>query len=275
MIEHLKERLKTQLIGKNLFVYKDIPSTNDIAKELVVMGVETGTVVISEKQSHGRGRLGRRWLSPEGGLWFSIILKPRIKPNEVFKLTFLTAVVVVRTLRKKCNLNAQIKWPNDVLINGKKICGILSELFTNPSDLSSYVIVGIGINANIDLNTFPKHLQFAVTSICSELNKEIDREAFLSALLLEFENYYRLLTDGEFAFILEEWKKVNCILDAYVEVANLDRTIKGQAVGIAKDGALLIKLENGSVQRVVAGDVKLKKFDKPQIKAMSEKKSSK
>jgi BirA family biotin operon repressor/biotin-[acetyl-CoA-carboxylase] ligase len=262
-------------MGKKLFYFKDTPSTNDIAKELASTGAEAGTVVISEKQSNGRGRLSRRWISPEGGLWFSIILKPRIKPNELFKLTFLTAVVVVRTLRKQFKLNAQIKWPNDVLINGKKVCGILSELITNLSSLISSVIVGIGINANIDLNILPNHLRSAVTSLHSELNKEIDREAFLCALLLEFENYYHLLIDRGFASILGEWKEFNCILNAYVEIVSLDRTIKGQAVDIAKDGALLIKLENGSVQRVVAGDVKLKKLDKPRLKAASEKNSSK
>jgi len=275
MTEKIQQGLKTQFMGKKLFYFKDTPSTNDIAKELASTGAEAGTVVISEKQSNGRGRLSRRWISPEGGLWFSIILKPRIKPNELFKLTFLTAVVVVRTLRKQFKLNAQIKWPNDVLINGKKVCGILSELITNPSGFISSVIVGIGINANIDLNILPNHLRSAVTSLDSELNKEIDREAFLCTLLLEFENYYHLLIDRGFDSILEEWKEFNCILNAYVEIASLDRTIKGQAVDIAKDGALLIKLENGSVQRVVVGDVKLKKLDKPRLKAASEKISSK
>lgn len=271
MSEKIKQGLKTQFVGKKIFFCKDTPSTNDIAKELASKGAETGTVVISEKQSNGRGRLGRRWLSPEGGLWFSIILKPRITPNEVFKLTFLTAVVVVRTLRKKFNLNAQIKWPNDVLINGKKVCGILSEIITNLSGLIKYVIVGIGINANIDLNSFPKHLQFSVTSIRSELKKKIDREDFLCTLLMELENYYLLLTEGDFNRILEEWKDLNCILDAYVEVESLDGSIKGLAVDIDKDGALLIKLENGSVNRVIAGDVILKRFSKTRLEATSEK----
>ena len=262
MPEKIKHELKTQFIGKKILFLKDTPSTNDIAKKLASKGAEAGTVVVSEKQSNGRGRLGRRWLSPEGGLWFSIILKPRIKPNEVFKLTFLTAVVVVRTLRKKFKLNAQIKWPNDILINGKKICGVLSEIITNPSGLINFVIVGIGINANIELNSFPKHLQFSVTSIRSELEKEIDREDLLYTLLMELEYYYLLLLDGSFNLILAEWKDFNCILDSYVEIERLDGTIKGQAVDVAKDGALLIKLENGSVVRVISGDVILKRFDK-------------
>jgi len=271
MTEKIKQGLKTQFMGKKIFFFKDTHSTNDIAKELASKGAEAGTVVISEKQSNGRGRLGRRWLSPAGGLWFSIILKPRIKPNEVFKLTFLTAVVVVKTLRKKFKLNAQIKWPNDILINGKKVCGVLSEIITNLSGFINFVIIGIGINANIDLNSFPKRLRFSVTSIRSELKKEIDREDFLCSLLMELENYYLLLTDGGFDLILEEWKDLNCVLDAYVEVESLDRTIKGQAVDIAKDGALLIKLENGSVNRVISGDVILKRFYKTRLKVASEK----
>lgn len=260
-------------MGKKLFIFKNITSTNDKAKELAYNGAETGTVVISEKQSNGRGRLNRRWLSPEGGLWFSIILKPKIEPNELFKLTFLTAVVVVRTLRKKFKLNAQIKWPNDVLINGKKVCGVLSEIITSLSGYINFVIVGIGINTNIDLNSFPKHLQFSVTSISSELKKEIDAENFLCTLLTELENYYFLLMNGSFDSILEEWKELNCILDTYVEVERLDGTIKGTAVDVDKDGALLIKLENGSVNRIISGDVILKRFNKTRLKTTSEKTS--
>ena len=271
MTKKIKQGLKTQFMGKKLFLFKNIHSTNDIAKELASKGVEAGTVVISEKQSNGRGRLSRRWLSPAGGLWFSIILKPKIEPNELFKLTFLTAVVVVRTLRKKFKLNAQIKWPNDVLINGKKVCGILSEIITSLSGLINFVIVGIGINANIDLKTFPKHLQFSVTSIRSELKKEIDREDFLCALLTELENYYYLLIHGSFDSILEEWKDLNCTLDAYVEVEGLDGVIKGQAIDVDKDGALMIKLENGSMKRVISGDVFLKRFYKTSLKTESEK----
>ena len=255
----LKQKLKTQFIGNHIVLFKDIPSTNEIAKELAAKGAHAGTVVISEKQSHGRGRLGRTWFSPEGGLWFSILLKPKINPKEIFKLTFLTAVVIGSTLRKVFQLNTQIKWPNDILINGKKVCGILSERFTPLSGLNS-VIVGIGINVNIDVNSFPQHLQLAVTSIKHELHKEIDREHLLSMLLMEFEKYYLLLTEETFEPILEEWKALTCTLDRYIEVENPDRTIHGKAIDIDRDGALLIKLENGSIHRVIAGDIILKTF---------------
>ena len=170
-------------------------------------------------------------------------------------------------------MNAQIKWPNDVLINGKKVCGVLSEIITSLSGYINFVIVGIGINTNIDLNSFPKHLQFSVTSISSELKKEIDAENFLCTLLTELENYYFLLMNGSFDSILEEWKELNCILDTYVEVERLDGTIKGTAVDVDKDGALLIKLENGSVNRIISGDVILKRFNKTRLKTTSEKTS--
>ena len=258
--ERIKQGLKTRFIGKKIFLFHNTSSTNDVAKKLASKEVEAGTVVISEIQSDGRGRFSRRWFSPAGGLWFSIILKLRIKPHEMFKLTFLLAVVVVRTLRKKFNLNAQIKWPNDVLINGKKVCGILSEMITTFSGITNLIIVGIGINANIDLDSLPRHLQSSVTSLKNELKKEIDREVLLSTFLMEFENYYILLIDGKFNHILKEWMDLNCVLNTYVEVKSLDGTIKGQAVGIDKDGALLIKLENGSVHRVISGDVNLTRF---------------
>ena len=258
ILEKIKEGLKTQFIGKNLLLLTDTFSTNDVAKELVSKGAKMGTVVLSEKQSHGRGRLGRKWVSPVGGLWFSIILTPHIKPNETFKLTFLTAVVIVQTFQKLLQLHPQIKWPNDILLHGKKVCGVLSELITTPSGLLDSVIVGIGINVNIDLHSFPKPLQGSVTSIKHELHKDIDRESFLSALLTEFENYYLRFIQGNFDQILEEWKEHTCTLDTYVEVENLDTTIKGQAVDIDKDGVLLIQLENGAIHRVLTGDVIIK-----------------
>ena len=263
ILEKIKEGLKTQFIGQNLLLLTDTFSTNDLAKELASQGAKRGTVVLSEKQSHGRGRLGRKWISPVGGLWFSIILNPNIKPKETFKLTFLTAVVIVQTLKTLFKLNAQIKWPNDILLNSKKVCGILSELITNPSGRLDSVIVGIGLNVNIDLPSFPKSLRFSVTSIKHELHKEIDREFLLSTLLTEFEKYYLRFTEGDFDRILEEWKEHTCTLDSYVEVENLDKTINGQAVAIDKDGALLIKLENGAIHRVLTGDVIIKPFLKP------------
>jgi BirA family biotin operon repressor/biotin-[acetyl-CoA-carboxylase] ligase len=250
----IKEGLKTEFIGQEIHHFAKVTSTNDVAKELARKGAKEGTVVISETQTLGRGRLGRRWTSPQGGIWFSIVLRPRVKPKEASKLTFVTVVAVAQAIREMFKLDAEIKWPNDVLIGGKKVCGILTETRTK-GDVVDFVVVGIGINANVSLNSFPEDFRNSVTSLVKEKMQEIEREEFLRVLLEEMERYYTILVRKDFDLILDEWRKLASFLGQYVEITSFDQKIRGQAVDVDSDGSLIVKLTDGSIKKVMTGDV--------------------
>jgi BirA family biotin operon repressor/biotin-[acetyl-CoA-carboxylase] ligase len=259
---------KTKVIGQKIHYFKEVTSTNDVAKELAALRAKEGTIVIAEIQTSGRGRLGRSWLSPKGGVWLSVILRPEVKAKDVFKITFLTAVAVAKTIRKMFKLNAEIEWPNDVLINGKKVCGILTETSIRGETVDS-VIVGVGINANVDLNLFPNNLKKTVTTLASEVKMEVDREKFLHALLKELEAYYKMFKENNFDSILEEWKQLNRLFGANVEVVTFNEKIEGQAVNVDQNGALIIRLADGTTRKVFSGDVTcLPKKDKARIGCM-------
>jgi BirA family biotin operon repressor/biotin-[acetyl-CoA-carboxylase] ligase len=247
---------KTKVIGRETHHFTEVTSTNDIAKKFVTMKAREGTVVIADTQTSGKGRLGRGWLSPKGGIWFSIILRPEVKAKDTFKMTFLTAVAIAKTIKKMFKLNAEIEWPNDVLINGKKVCGILTETSIRGDAVDS-VIVGVGINVNVDINFFPKDLKKTVTTLAAEVNSEVDREKFLSKLLTELEVYYKMFKENRFDSILEEWKQLNRFFGANAEVVSFDEKITGQAVNVDQNGALVIRLADGTTRKVFSGDVTL------------------
>jgi len=245
---------KTSVIGQKIHYFKEVTSTSDVAKELATLEAVEGTVVIAEVQTRGRGRLGRGWLSPKGGIWFSVILRPEVRAKDAFKITFLTAVAVAKTIGKMFKLNVEIGWPNDVLVNGKKVCGILTETSIRGETVDS-VIVGVGINANIDMNFFPKQLKKTVTTLASEVKREVDREKFLRVLLEELEAYYKMFKENKFDLILEEWKQLNRLFGANVEVVSFNEKIMGQAVNVDQNGALVIRLADGTMRKVFSGDV--------------------
>ncbi|KPV62829.1 MAG: putative biotin ligase [Candidatus Bathyarchaeota archaeon BA1] len=259
--ERIREGLKTNFIGQILFHFTETTSTNDVAKELAAKGAREGTVIISESQSLGRGRLGREWVSPRGGIWFSVILRPKITPKDAPKLTFTAAVVVAKTIRKMLKLNAEIKWPNDVLINGRKVCGILTETSIKGGTMD-FAIVGVGINANVDVGSFPSYLRNSVTSLKEELEGEVDREKFLRSLLGELESYYNTFRRGDFDMILREWRGLSSFLGTHVEIVSFDEKFGGWAMDVDSEGALIIKLNDGTTRRVVSGDVTLRRHKK-------------
>jgi BirA family biotin operon repressor/biotin-[acetyl-CoA-carboxylase] ligase len=190
LIVSFKDKLKTDFIGQEIHYFPTVTSTNDVAKELATKGAREGTVVIAETQSRGRGRLGRKWVSPKGGLWFSIILRPEMNPKDALKLTLMASAVVAKVIKDMFKLKTEIKHPNDVVINGKKVCGILTEIRTK-GDMLDFVVIGIGINANINLDSFPKYLRKSLTSLKEELKEDVDRERFLHTLLEELEEWYK------------------------------------------------------------------------------------
>ncbi|MEM3579759.1 MAG: biotin--[acetyl-CoA-carboxylase] ligase [Candidatus Bathyarchaeia archaeon] len=257
-VEKLQEGLKTRLIGKYIFFAHEVGSTNDWAKELAELGAPEGTVAVAETQTSGRGRPGRKWLSPKGGLWFSIILKPKLKPPETIKLVFLAGLAVAETLRELFGLKVETKWPNDVLVNGRKVCGILSEMKTIGEKVD-YTIIGVGVNANIDVEKeFPRELSETATSIQKALGRKISLEELFKALLEKMDNLYQIFLKEGFTPILKEWKSFAYFLGCRVEVCGDGERFEGIASDVDRDGALVLKLENGSVKRVFVGDLSIK-----------------
>ena len=247
----IKAGLKTGVIGKNIQYFKETESTNIIARE-IANSVEEGTVVIAESQTQGRGRLGRKWLSPEGGIWLSIILKPRIQPLYASRITLLAGVAVAKTIRS-LGLPAKIKWPNDVLINGKKVCGILTEIEAE-IDIIDYCVVGIGIDANVDTESFPEDFRESSTSLKKELGNSINRIEFVQKLLLEFEALYLKFQHDEFSSILEEWRDMSATIGEWVKITTQTRTIYGEAIGVDNEGALILETGEGQLEKIVAGN---------------------
>ena len=244
---------KTGLIGQKIHYFKAVDSTNEIAKELSENGAVEGTVVIAETQRGGKGRLGRKWVSPVGGVWLSIVLRPHIMPVDASKITLVAALAVVKTVNQFYDLDAKIKWPNDVLIQNKKLCGILTEARAD-IDKVDYVIVGIGVNANNDIGSLPIGVQKSATSLQEQLGREISIEEFVLRLLKEFEGVYKKFTRMEFSSILNDWKKFSDTLGNLVRVHIGDEIIDGRAVDLDQNGALVIRKEDGSLKTIIAGD---------------------
>lgn len=229
-------------------------STNEWAKELARLGASEGTITISETQTHGYGRNMRKWVSPNGGLWFSLILRPELRPREAQKLAFVAGLAVAEVLYELYGLRTETKWPNDVLVNGRKICGILSEMCTY-GDKTSFVIVGIGVNASFDPGVLPKLIRPVVTTLKNELGRSIQLEQLLKALLEKLETLYNLFIKKGFNPILREWKIHATFLRKMVEVSDQCKSMCGLAWDIDQEGALILKLHDGTLKRFIAGSV--------------------
>ncbi len=255
-LEKIKEELQTKLIGKTIHYFSEVASTNDLAKEMAAIGAKDGTVIIADAQTSGKGRLGRKWASPRGGIWLSTILRPKLSAKEIPRLTLMTSLAVAKTISQLFNLKTEVKWPNDVLIDAKKVCGILTEASTR-GRITNFVVVGIGINADIELDSLPKQVRENATSLKHELKREIDREQILRVLLQKMEDYYVMLAEGKFNPILKEWKSLCGFLDSYVEVTSWEEKIEGWAIDVDENGALIIRLRDGTLRKVLSGDVSL------------------
>ena len=253
-LSEVKVKLQTRIIGHPLVYFRELASTNQMAKLLAEHGLREGTVIIAEKQIKGRGRLNREWVSPPKGLWFSVILRPRVQARHLPKLTLLASVAVAKTLRRLYGLKAEIKWPNDVLVNGRKVCGVLTEAETK-GESAEFAVVGIGVNANFDLLALPKSLESSSTTLRHELKREVRREALLSSLLEEMESLYELFSAERFDQLLNEWRSLAGMLGASVEIKVDEENVQGQAVDIDQDGALILRLKDGVTRTVAFGDL--------------------
>ncbi len=247
----IKAGLKTSMIGKNIHYFKETESTNILARDMAG-SVDEGTVVIAESQTEGRGRMGRKWISPEGGIWLSVVLKPRMQPLHAPRITLLAGVAVAKTIRSY-ELLAKIKWPNDVLINGKKVCGILTEIGAE-MDSIQYVVVGVGIDANVDTETFPEDFRDSSTSLKNELGHDIDRVEFVQRLLSELEFLYLKFQKEGFLSIMEEWRSMSATIGEWVKITTQTRAIYGEAIGVDSEGALILETDEGKLEKIVAGN---------------------
>ena len=257
-VNRLQEGLRTKRFGRNIIFLHEVGSTNDLAKELAGYGAGEGTVVVAETQTCGRGRLDREWVSPKGGLWFSIIFRPELKPAEAFGLVFVSGLAVAEVLCDLYDLKAETKWPNDVLVNERKVCGILTELNTTGERIN-YVIVGVGVNANFDVaKVFPEEMRKVATSLENGLGRKVSLEELFKALLEKLENIYELFLKEGFGPVLEKWKAYAGFLGRQVEVASDSEKLCGLALDVDSEGALVLRIEDETVGRVFAGDLSLR-----------------
>jgi BirA family biotin operon repressor/biotin-[acetyl-CoA-carboxylase] ligase len=233
--------------------FETLDSTNNLAKELAARGAPEGTVVVAEAQTGGRGRLGREWYSPPGvGLYVSLVLRPMLPPMDLPQLTLTTAVAVFRAIRRVAGVAPGIKWPNDLLLHGKKLGGVLTEMETE-SDCIRYVVVGLGLNVNTP--GFPAGLAATATSLTLAAGRAFSRVDLLKAWLEEFDELYDRFLNQGFAPILEEWKGLTVTLGRAVTVRQGPREISGLALDVAPDGALLLRTANGEIVRVISGEI--------------------
>jgi BirA family biotin operon repressor/biotin-[acetyl-CoA-carboxylase] ligase len=252
----IQKHLGTRVIGRRMKYLETTESTTWVARDLACRQDPEkldGMMVIAEEQTGGQGRLGRAWASPPGGIWTTVILKPKIPIDRVFMVTMAAALAVARAIRKEFDLGALIKWPNDIFIGDKKVAGLLLELSAENA-VVNYTLLGLGIDANITVGRLSPELRAAVTSLSAELGREVDRPAFLAAVLKEFERRYELLEAGEYDAIVREWRSLSLTLGHRVRITTLAKSFEGEAFDIDEFGALLVRKETGTVERVIAGD---------------------
>ena len=248
----------TRVVGREIQVFQETSSTNDVVERLARDGVGQGAVVFAETQTKGRGRLGRKWVSPAGkGLWFSVLLRPELRPQNATQLTIIAATALARALRSY-ELRPAIKWPNDVLCGGRKLAGVLTELAAE-IDRIRYVILGIGVNVNSTASDFPPEVRGMATSLRIETGRPARRAELAATILRELDNDYERLCRGGFAGIADEWAQQCVTLGQRVTIRIGERALHGQAEALDDSGALLLRTAHGHLERVVGGDVTLEK----------------
>ncbi len=250
---------RNHVIGRDIQVFEQTTSTNDVIEKFARDGVKEGVVVFAESQTKGRGRLGRKWISPERkGLWFSVLLRPDLRPQEATQLTVASATALRRAIAAETGLKPEIKWPNDILIGGKKVAGILTELSAE-LDRIRHIILGIGVDVNLDAGELPPELRKIATSLKLETGGMISRAELAVAILQALDEDYARIGAGRFAAVADEWEAHCATIGKNVTVLIGDRKIRGRAESLDDDGALLVRTEHGHLERIIGGDVTLEK----------------
>ena len=253
----LAMKIKTTWLGHNIIYRDSVLSTNDLAKQEAQNGAAHGTVVLAEEQVKGKGRIQRAWYSPKSeGLWMSVILRPEWLPQEAAKCTLMTAVILHRTFKKLYNLEVGIKWPNDLLVNDKKLVGILTEMNAQMDGIN-YIVIGMGINCNFTKQQLPQELQQIAIDLQEVLGKTISRVELFAEVCRQLELAYEEVTRIGFTDILDEWRQNSITLNQEVTVLGIKENYEGRAVNIDDEGALLVQSE-GELKTVLAGDVSVR-----------------
>lgn len=245
--------LNSKYIGHNIHFYQEVESTNNTAKKFVEDDAPEGTVVIAEHQTAGRSRKNEDWVSPEGGIYMTMILRPEVTLLEASKLTIVTGVAIAKTLHDEFNINVGIKWPNDLLIGNKKICGILTEAVTQKNKLEA-VLVGVGIDVNVDDEDIPNKIKNIATSVKKETNIVFNRAAIMREFFRIFEELYEKFKEGDFKEIVSEWRRFSSTTGNRVKVYKGGKALIADAVGITNNGALIIEKDDGKLEKITSGE---------------------
>ena len=251
----IKSGLKAERFGKEVYAFRETSSTSDVAAALAGGGAEEGTVVVADRQTEGRGRMGRSWESAPGvGILMSLILRPRIPPMDVPRVTITAAVAVSELLKEEVGFEAPIEWPNDIVVSGRKVCGVLTEMVAEQDRVES-VILGIGLNVNHTENDFSPELRDNATSLYIEAGVKYDRTELLQRLLERLEQLYDMLQEGRFDEIVDRWSANSYTLGRRVRCTADGRPVEGVAENLASDGALVVRTDDGAVRQITCGDV--------------------
>jgi BirA family biotin operon repressor/biotin-[acetyl-CoA-carboxylase] ligase len=263
-IEKIRSMIKGR-IGKKILLYQTVGSTNTVAADLAEKA-EDGTVIISDSQKKGRGRLGRSWSSPPGkNIYMSITMKPQLDTQDATLLTIMSAVSCATALRNFTGLQVAIKWPNDLMVSEKKLGGILTEMKIEQGEIL-YAIIGIGINVNIDINEFPEDLRKIATSLKHETGRPYSRTDIIARVLNETDTWYHVLQEYGSMPVLSEWKRLASILGKEVLITAGKETLTGVAESVDDRGMLLLRLQSGELKRISSGDLTVLRFDKKPFK---------
>jgi len=247
-----------EIIGREIIFLDSTSSTNDVATKLGSKEkTPEGTVIIADEQKNGRGRFGRNWISPPGvNLYFTVILKPTLFPENISIVTLAAAVAVASSVREYTGIEAEIKWPNDILIHGRKIGGILVEM-KSMGERIDLLNIGIGLNVNMQLDTIPEDIRPFTTSLKTESKTDIDRCSLLNVILRQLEQIYKMILNGDKQTLINEWIQLNCTIGKEVSVQSQNSTIRGVADSVNDNGELRIRLESGNIETVNAGELKI------------------
>lgn len=254
----IRRGLRTSLLGQGRIDYfSEIDSTNIRARRIADAGAPEGSIVVAEAQSAGKGRRGRAWFSPAGkGLYLSVVLRPRIPPAEAPRLVLAAAVAAAEALLAHAAVPLSVKWPNDILIAGKKVAGILTEMRL-AGERIAHVVIGLGVNVNTAAEEMPPEIRPIATSLLAATGRTVSRPALLRSLLERLEHWYGLLQEGHFERIRARWLDLAAIVGRQVTITGVDRTYEGEAVGIDQTGFLILKSPDGTLRRILAGDVSM------------------
>lgn len=256
---NIQQHLKTDHYGKIIHYYESCPSTQLIAHDAAQTNADDGTLFVAEEQTAGKGRMSRPWNSAaQKGIWMSIVIRPSLMPHQAPQMTLVAAVAIVRAIEELTGIEPTIKWPNDIMISGKKMTGILTELQADPDRVKA-IILGIGMNVNQTEEDFPIELKSIATSLRLEGGQVVDRSRLIAEILYYLELYTTMYEKHGFSPIKLLWESYANIEGKRIRAVMLNETIEGSAIGISDDGLLELKMDDGSVRAIFSADIEIKK----------------